>query len=213
MPFPAHSIVKRSAVCLAAMIMIAGSLPAQQLQDTTSIVLRPGDALRITVWREPELSGQFTISQDGTIRHPLYQDIVAAGVDLPTLRAHLRTLLAQYQAEPRFVIEPLLRVSVGGEVRQPSLYTLPPETSIAEAVALAGGATDRGRLDRVHLLRGGQEITVDLLSPHAGMAQTHIRSGDQIYVDRSVSVFREYIAPAGSITAALVTFIALIIRH
>jgi len=196
-----------------ALTMIAGPLSAQQPQDTTSIVLRPGDALRITVWREPDLSGRFTVSQDGTISHPLYQDIVAAGVDLPTLRARLRTLLAQYQAEPRFVIEPLLRVSVGGEVRQPSLYTLPPETSIAEAVALAGGATDRARLDRVHLLRGGREITVDLLSPHVGMAQARIRSGDQIYVDRSVSVFREYIAPAGSITAALVTLIALIVRH
>ena len=43
--------------------------------------------------------------------------------------------------------------------------------------------------------------------------QLPVRSGDQIFVQRRVSVFREYIAPAGSITAALVAIVGLIIRN
>jgi protein involved in polysaccharide export with SLBB domain len=138
--------------------------------------------------------------------------VVVAGLDVPGAESRIREVLAGLESNPRFVIQPLLRVSVGGEVRQPSLYTLPPETSIAEAVALAGGATERGRMDRVRLFRDGAEFRVDLTEPQGGLAQAPIRSGDQIFVQRRVSVFRDYIAPAGSITAALASIISLALR-
>jgi protein involved in polysaccharide export with SLBB domain len=188
----------------------ADPLPGQSEWDRT-VVLRPGDVLRVTVWRNPELTGEFAIARDGTLSHPLYRDVVVAGLDLAGAEARLRDLLSGLESNPRFVIEPLLRVSVGGEVRQPSLYRLPPETSIAEAVALAGGATERGRLEAVRLFRGGAEIRVDLTRPEAGLAQDPIRSGDQIFVDRRVSVFREYIAPAASVVAAAAALLRLVI--
>ena len=174
--------------------------------------LRPGDAVRITVWRQPELSGEFTISEQGTIQHPLYREIEVAGVPVSEARARVRAYLSRLEENPQFVVEPLLRVSVGGEVRQPSLYRLSPETSIAQAVAMAGGASDRGRLDQVRLLRDGEERWIDLTSPQSGLAQSPVRSGDQIFVERRTSIFRDYVAPAGSIIAALAAVANIILN-
>lgn len=197
---------------VAVALCCAAPLPAQQDGSARITTLNPGDAVQITVWRQPELSGEFAIAEDGSITHPLFREIVVVGMPLPEAESRVRDFLNGMQANPRFVVQPLLRVSVGGEVRQPSLYRLPPETSIAEAVALAGGATDRGRLDRIRLFRGGEEILVDLTNPEAGRAQEPIRSGDQIFVDRRTSIFRDFIAPAGSITAALVSLISVLTR-
>jgi len=199
-------------IVTAAFLATATVLPLQA-QQPVEAVLQPGDAVRITVWRNPELSGEFPLAADGSILHPLYRELRVIGLPYSRVEAEVRALLARYDAEnPQFVIEPLLQVSVGGEVRQPNLYRLPPETTIAQAVALAGGATDRGRLDRVRLFRGGEEIRIDLTRPEAGLAQEPIRSGDQLYVDRKVSIWREYIAPGGSITAAIVTLIGVLTR-
>ena len=179
---------------------------------TPTRVLEAGDAVLISVWQNEALSGEFAISEDGSIAHPLLREVQVAGLPMSAVESRLRARLERLETDPQFVIQPLLRVSVGGEVRQPSLYRLPPTTTIAEAVALAGGASDRARLDRVRLFRGGEEIMVDMTSPEAGLAQTPISSGDQIFVDRRTSLFRDYIAPAGSITAALVGLISVLTR-
>lgn len=189
--------------------LVGTPLDAQTGAAKEPLVLRAGDVIRITVWRSPELSGEFAISRNGTIAHPLYRTVNVAGLNLDAAEDRIRQLLSGLESTPRFVIQPLLRVSVGGEVREPSLYTLPPETSIAEAVALAGGATERGRMDAVRLFRRGQESLIDLTDPQGGLAQTPIRSGDQIFVQRRISIFREYIVPAASVTAAVATLIRL----
>ncbi|HEX6923782.1 MAG TPA: polysaccharide biosynthesis/export family protein, partial [Longimicrobiaceae bacterium] len=183
-----------------------------QSGNSEARVLQAGDAIRLTVWRQEDLSGEFPIAEDGSIGHPLLRDLRVAGLPLPEVEARIRERLASLATNPQFFVQPLLRVSVGGEVRQPSLYRLPPSTTIAEAVAIAGGASERGVLERVRLFRDGQMILIDMTSPEAGLAQTPIRSGDQIYVDRRISIFRDYIAPAGSITAAIVSLIAVLTR-
>ena len=190
-------------------------VPASSLAQTATAAraLRPGDALHIQVWRQPELTGEFMITQQGTIEHPLYRSLVVAGLSFEEVEARLADLLGRYETEPKFVIQPLLTVSVGGEVRQPSLYRLPPTTTIAEAIAIAGGATERGDLDEVRLFRGGREIAVDLTKPEAGLAQQPIQSGDQVYVEREISIWRDYIAPAGSVLAALATIANIIISN
>ncbi|HSH44451.1 MAG TPA: polysaccharide biosynthesis/export family protein [Longimicrobiales bacterium] len=212
----------RATMVLAALLVMGAPLqaqtastsePASGAEPATNVTLRPGDVVRVTVWRNAELSGEFPIAQDGTITHPLYRDLDVEGLTMPEVESRIQSLLATLESTPRFVVRPLLRVSVGGEVRSPSLYTLPPETSIGEAVALAGGATERGRLDDIRLFRGGREIRVDLTDPEAGIAQEPIRSGDQIFVERRTSIFRDYIAPAGSITAALVSLLSIYLNN
>jgi polysaccharide export outer membrane protein len=201
---------------LALALTVPGYLSAQAPATEGApapIILRAGDAVRITVWRKPELSGEFPISADGSIASPFYMDLRVAGTPLPTVTEQVRSFLALYETEPRVLVEPLLRVSVAGEVHDPSLYTLRPETTVAQAVMQAGGPTERGYTSRVILWRGGQELRVDLTRPELGIAGQPIRSGDQIVMPRRVSVLRDYIAPIGSVIGAAAAVTNIILRR
>lgn len=175
-------------------------------------VLRAGDVMRVTVLRHPELSGEFVVTAEGTLVHPVFRNIVVAGIPLAEADRLIRAALARYEANPEFVLDPLFQVAVSGEVRQPSLYALRPSTTIAQAVALAGGATERGRLERVRLFRQGDEYTIDLSRPELDMAMDAVQSGDQIVIERKSSLFRDYIAPAGSVVAALAALLSIAIN-
>lgn len=192
----------------------AATLVAQAAPSAVSEpLLRPGDAVQITVFRQPELSGEFTLGATGAIDHPLYQEVVVAGVPLKTARERLRTYLLDWEADPHFLLKPLFRVAVGGEVTRPNLYTFAPEMTIAQAVAAAGGVTEGGRLEAVRVLRDGEELLVDLTASGGGGLQMTVRSGDQILVTRSRSeFFRDYVAPAGSLIMAGVTLVSILVR-
>lgn len=174
-------------------------------------VLRPGDLVRIEVWRQPELSGEFSVGRDSSIVHPLYRDVRVGGIPLAEAEARIRTFLTRYETDPQFVVEPIFRVAVGGEVRQPNLYSLSPAVRVAEAVALAGGPTDRGRMDRVRLVREGRIQVLDLTDPEGEGIRMTIRSGDEIMVHRRTSIFRDYVAPVASITGAALAIVNFVL--
>jgi polysaccharide biosynthesis/export protein len=167
---------------------------------TEQISLAPGDSIRVVVWRKPEMSGDFIVGPDGTITHPLYQAVRVGGVPFTTAQINLRNFLARFEQDPQFVAEPLVRIAVSGEVGRPQVYAVRPETSIAEAVAQAGGPRETANRDRVRVLRreaGGRqrELTVSLLDPEGSSASLRVHSGDQIVVDRRRSFFREIFLP------------------
>lgn len=201
----------RRLVCCAALTAtpISGAR-AQSPRIPDLAMLRPGDLVRVSVWRKPEMSGDYILAADSTIKHPLYREIRLAGLSVREARERLVVFLRDFENSPQVSIEPLFRVSVFGEVQNPSLYTMPPETSIAQAVAMAGGVTERGRMDHVRLLRDGRESVVDLNSAITDAIKTPIASGDQIIVARRSRIFRDYALPiltsVGSIAAVINVF-------
>ncbi len=204
MPSPSVRLLRGAGLAAVALgLCLSSTIAGQTPPPAESTGLRPGDAVRIAVWRSSELSGEFEIAGDGTIAHPLYRSVVAVGVPSPVLEQRVRARLIEFEANPQFVVEPLYRVAVGGEVRQPNLYSLRPEVTVLQAVARAGGLSERGRLDRVYLVRDGTRRTLDLVDPQANEADLRIRSGDQIYVQRRREVFREVVAPVASVVAAV----------
>jgi len=178
-----------------------------------SFVLGPGDAVRVTVWRQPEFSGEFVIAADGSITHPLYRSIVVTGLGLPDVEDRLRRFLQRFDADPQFVVEPLVRISVSGEVNRPNLLSLRPETLIPQAIALAGGPTDRARRDRVQVMRGNERLVLDLSRADAAGVRMPVRSGDQIMVERRHAVFREVILPVVSMAGASAAILNVILRN
>jgi protein involved in polysaccharide export with SLBB domain len=202
--------MKRFAPILAVLCGLWMPLPASA--QTTVPELRPGDAVEIVVWRQPELSGEFAIAADSSILHPLYRQVKVVGVPFYEAEARVRTFLQRFEADPQFVMKPLLRVAVGGEVRQPSLYTFAPEVTLSQAVALAGGPTERGRLDRVRLVRDGRITVIDLTNPDEARARGSVRSGDQLLLERQTRVFRDYVVPIASVTGTLLTLAHLVLR-
>lgn len=188
-----------------------GSAAGPVLADTM-LTLKPGDVVRITVWRNPELSGDFPVGDNGALRQPLYQEVPVTGISIPEAEARLKKFLGQFESNPEVVVEPLFQVVISGDVRTPKLYTLPRETTISMAIAEAGGALPDGRMDKVRLWRDGKEYTLDLTHADAEWTNARILSGDQIIVPQRSRLFQEIVVPVVSIVGGLASLINLIRR-
>jgi protein involved in polysaccharide export with SLBB domain len=158
-------------------------LPAQSSGGMGDVSLRPGDILKIEIWREEDMTGEYLVDEAGEVTLPLLGTKRVTGIAVRELRA---TLIEEYRVHlrnPSISITPLRRINVLGEVNKPGLYPIDPTVSLAGAVALAGGTTPGGDLNRVRVIRDGETIR-----ERVGAAETltslDIRSGDQIIVDR-----------------------------
>ncbi|CAN5821835.1 hypothetical protein BH24GEM1_BH24GEM1_24920 [soil metagenome] len=206
-----------SAVALLTLVALSAPVSAQEPRAASESFLSPGDSVRIVVWRRPEFSGDFVIAPNGTITHPLYRSVAVGGIPFATAEANLRRFLARFEENPEFVMEPLIRVAISGLVERPQVFALRPETTIAEAVARAGGATELGARNRVRVLRvqpsGQQEqLVINLTDPESGYGRIPVRSGDQIIVDRRKSFTRDVLVPTLGVIGSIASLGLLIDR-
>lgn len=184
------------------------SLPAE-----TPAVLRPGDMVKIVVWRNPELSGEIPVADNGALQHPLYQVVHVAGIPLDSVTSRVGAFLEQYTTNPQFVVQPEFRVVVLGEVRNPALYTVPLETTLGGAIAAAGGPTENAQLHKITLIRGDQSYALDLTDPAAPWTTAPIRSGDRIIIGRKRNLFFGVILPLVTASAAVASLISVLRKN
>lgn len=154
----------------------AGSVP-------DAVTLQPGDMVRVVIWREEDLSGDFSVDETGVVTLPLLGDKHVTGIPMRQLREVLIEEYRIHLRNPSISITPLRRVNVLGEVNKPGLYEVDPTISLAGAVALAGGATASGDLNRIRVIRSGTVIR-ERVAAQAALNTADIRSGDQIFVER-----------------------------
>ncbi|MBA2459812.1 MAG: SLBB domain-containing protein [Gemmatimonadales bacterium] len=211
----------RILACLTLLASVALARPALA-QETRPAgeqsVLTPGDSVRIVVWRRPEFSGDFVVAPDGSITHPLYRAVQVAAIPYATAEANVRRFLARFEENPEFVMEPLVRVAVSGEVGRPQVFAVRPETTIGEAVARAGGVSENGARNRVRVLRldaarQTQEVlVVNLADPRGGSGTLPVRSGDQILVDEKRSFVKDILVPTLGLIGSVASIGLLIDR-
>jgi len=201
--FSALLIGSLGVAALAAPAAAQGSVAARD----TNVVLHPGDMVKVTVWRNTEMSGDFMVGVNGALRHPLYQEVPIAGMPLHEVEARLRKFLTQYEQNPQLVVEPLFQVTVGGQVRTPNLYPLPRTTTISQAIALAGGVTPDGRLNKVKLYRDGREYEVDLTDPSGQWTNEPVQSGDQLIVEKKGNFFTSFFLPLVGVAGSVASII------
>jgi polysaccharide export outer membrane protein len=199
-------------------LAVSGSALAQTpAPSTEQVSLAPGDSIRVVVWRKPEMSGDFIVGPDGTITHPLYRAVQVGGIPFTTAQINIRNFLARFEQDPQFIAEPLVRVAISGEVGRAQVFALRPETSIAEAIAQAGGPNQFAKRDRVRVLRkepGGRqrELFVNLLDPESASSTLRVHSGDQIVVDRRKSFFRDILIPTLTVIGSAASIYLVIDR-
>lgn len=203
--------------CALAVAVLASTPRVGHAQQTASsaastLTLRPGDSIKLTVWKVPELSGEYPVAPDGTIAHPAFPSLVVAGVPLPRVQRMLDSAARVENVGARVVMQPLLHVVVSGEVRSPNLYKFPAGTSVFEAVILAGGRTERAKMSHLELFRGGQTTVFNLTESAGPATHSPIMSGDQLLLDREGSTFRESILPLLSVVGTLASVATLIVR-
>lgn len=174
-------------------------------------VLRPGDAVKLSIWREPDLSGEFQVNENGDIVFP---KIGALPVTTLTPDALKRTLLgaySEYLRNPSIEITLLRRVQVLGAVRTPGLYAVDPTMTLADVIARAGGSTPQGNTKKFELRRGGERIKTTFTAD-ARIADTPLRSGDQLFIPERSWFSRNTWVLAGALSASTTIFVALMAR-
>jgi protein involved in polysaccharide export with SLBB domain len=121
-------------------------------------VLGVGDKLRITVFNEADLSGDFEISSTGMISLPLIGEVEAAHRTVSQVQATITHKLADgYMKSPHVNLEVLnyRPFFILGEVMKPGSYNYVNGMSVVNAVALAGGYTYRADKDEITVKHGG----------------------------------------------------------
>ncbi len=171
---------------------------------------RPGDVVRLQVWREPDLSGEFPVDADGFVVLPRIGAVQASQLSTDALKQLLVDSYAVYLNHAAIDVEVLRRVQVLGEVRNPGVYTLAPTMTVADALAVAGGRTGQGHSHRLDLIRDGERVAVNL-SPEERIGDSPIRSGDQLYVPERSWWARHSAIVSSAITASASLLIALIL--
>jgi protein involved in polysaccharide export with SLBB domain len=149
------------------------------------------------------------VTPEGTLDHPLLQTVKVTEIPIAVVKARIVEVLSQLERDPLVALVPLIRISVGGEVRQPNLYSVPAGTTVAQAIAIAGGPGERGRQDRITVIRGERRLRLSLNAPTDKAVETTVQSGDQIVVARGGNFFRDVLTPLTSLTAAVVSLVVV----
>jgi protein involved in polysaccharide export with SLBB domain len=196
--------------------------PPRPVQDTLPLrsvgVLRPGDLLKIAVFRDKELSGDYPIDARGYVQIPGLGVIKAAGLEPTDVTDRLRLALVERGfARPEISVQPMIRVSVLGEVRAPNVYAVDPGTSLLQFLTVAGGPTDRARLKDTRVIRDGRAFRVDMESGLKGSAAGRIvlYSNDVVVVARKKGLTGENLGLTLTAMSLLLTIlnIAFLVRN
>jgi protein involved in polysaccharide export with SLBB domain len=121
--------------------------------------LRPGDKIRITVFGEDKLSGDYQIDQSGQISLPLAGTITALGLTQAELEQALaKKFRSQYLKDPKVTVtvatlEPFYLM---GEVQKPGQYPYQSGLNVLTALAIGGGPTYRASRSAVQIQRRGE---------------------------------------------------------
>lgn len=175
----------------------------------TPPVLRPGDKVRVRVWQEPELSGEFVLPADGVVSFPKVGRVAVAQLSVDSLTSLLTTGYAAGLRNPSIEVTPLRRVRVLGAVRNPGYYYADPTISVAGALVLAGGVAPDGNDKRIDLIRHGAQRRMTKTGG-AFRGDSPVQSGDELAVperswaSRNVAFVTSAVTGVALVAAALV---------
>lgn len=160
--------------------------PAAQQQAAGAYTLGNGDQLRITVFGQPDLSGQFEVDGTGAISMPLIGQIQALGLTTPELEDHIVTVLeGDYVLNPRVSAEVInyRPYYILGEVNRPGEYPFTSGLTVMNAVAAAGGWTYRANKKVVYIksVDSNEEQALELNTATVVRPGDTLRIGERIF--------------------------------
>ena len=120
-------------------------------------LIGPEDILAINVWKEPDISRSVPVRSDGAISLPLVGEVDAGGKTTVELEQEITAKLKTYISEPVVVVMVQemrsKRFNVLGQVAKPGSYLLSSNTTVLDAIALAGGFRDFAKQKSIYVLR------------------------------------------------------------
>ncbi|HEY7461996.1 MAG TPA: polysaccharide biosynthesis/export family protein [Gemmatimonadota bacterium] len=175
----------------------AAPAPVAMPSPTGSLIMFPGDSVRVTIWKEPDLSGAFQVDENSMLTLPLLGPRSVANLSGEQLRQQLLHDYATQLKNPSIDVAVVRRVSVVGAVAKPGLYVVDPTMKLSDIVAMAGGADDQGNANSIDIYRGATQLYDNLQMSAPVVPQ--LRSGDRLVVDQKSWVSRNGMLVLGSV--------------
>lgn len=138
-----------------------------------------GDKVRMMVYNEPALTGEFALSPNGTLSLPLIGEISAAGQTVEDVRALVQSRLGDgYLRDPKVSMEVTAYrpFYILGEVKAPGTYPYVSGLTVLNAIATAQGFTPRANQRTIFIRRSGEDREV----PYELRPDLRIFPGDTI---------------------------------
>lgn len=145
-----------------------------------SYLLGAGDKINIRVFGQDDLALQTQLTDSGTINYPFLGSIKATGLTLKQLEQLIyQGLKGDYLIEPNvFVgIDEYRPFYIHGEVKKPGAYPYQPGMTVNQAVALAGGLTERASRDRIVIAREANKAQTE-----NGTLNSRVMAGDTLTI-------------------------------
>ncbi|HEY5218194.1 MAG TPA: polysaccharide biosynthesis/export family protein [Gemmatimonadaceae bacterium] len=204
---------------LSAALIVASSAAAQTttaaahaVEMDTAQLVRPGDVVRLRIWREPDLSGDFPVNEWGIVVLPKIGDMQVSTTTPASLRDSLRQRYGAYLRDAAIEVTVLKRLTILGAVVHAGVFPVDPTMTVGDVIALSGGSTPLGSPTDAYLIRDGVRVPVHInLSDR--IADLPVRSGDQVYVPERSWISRNAQVVAASIAAFTTLIVALYIRR
>jgi polysaccharide export outer membrane protein len=149
--------------------------------DKSAYKLGIGDKLRVTVFNEADLSGDFDVNDQGEIALPLIGQVDVAGRSVAEFQAEVtRKYGATYLVNPRVSVAVLnyRPFFILGEVKTPASYPYVNGMTVINAIALAGGYTPRADKRNIVIKRGNDPSATE----QAASEDAPVLPGDVIRV-------------------------------
>jgi polysaccharide export outer membrane protein len=192
-----RSISALGAALFLTAIFLAGSgsgphaaLSAQPAPQTrpgaATYVLGPNDRVRVKVYGEADITGEYEVDSTGQISVPLAGHVKASGLTTKQLERSITSALAKgIVRDPRVNVEVALYrpYYILGEVKKGGEYPYRLGLTVMDAVASAGGFTYRANEGKVYLRRagGGPEEVYSLDAPVAVFPGDNIRVPERFF--------------------------------
>lgn len=177
--------------------------------------LGKNDVLNIFVMGHPDLSSQrvnlgeiagTVIEKDGKVYLPVVGALPAAGLTVVEFRERLREAIARFVQRPEVAVNIMRFESqkfyVLGQVGRPGPLPVDGDTTLLEALSVAGGVAPTGNVEAAYVLRGGKLLPIslaDMLLRGDVSRNIYMRHGDVVYVpdnaDQKIFVLGEVMKP------------------
>ena len=167
----------------APMQRLAAVQPAP-VTTTNDYLLGAGDKVRVTVYGEDDLTGEYAVDGNGFIALPLIGQVKAAGLSGPALQTSIAAAFANgYLNNPRVSVEVTAYrpFYIIGQVNKPGEYPYVNGMTALNAVALAGGYTPSASNSYVYVRKIGETEETKLPADQT----TQIHPGDVVRVDQT----------------------------
>lgn len=181
-----------TALCgLCAAILSACAVPAaapidapEKVDLARAAILEPGDKVKLTVFGEDDINGEYLLDQRGVITLPMLGEVKAAGQTQIQLQNHVSEEYVKrgFLSRPQVSVDvaSLRSVYILGEVAKPGAYPYEPALTGLKIIAIAGGYTPRAAEGK---------LLIDRIDPKTGAIvrmngedTTPIRPGDTLVV-------------------------------